>query len=305
MSKPVLGRGLSALLGGNSSTAKTAFDSVPPAANLPPADQRERIERVNISRIHPCPFQPRQDFSEESLRELADSIKEKGIVQPLIVRLRGNDFELIAGERRWRAARLVGLAEIPIIVRQADDRAVLELALIENLQRENLNPIEEALGYFQLIESFQLKQEEAATKVGKSRAVVANALRLLKLAPELQTYLREGKISVGHAKVILGLENAAQQKLAVGRILKNSLNVRQTEQLIAALQNDSGNLKSSKNKNPVSLDAHVVDLQNKLQERFGTKVHLRYRQGKGALEIKFFDDDDLERILKIAGISLD
>ncbi|MGI8965450.1 MAG: ParB/RepB/Spo0J family partition protein [Limisphaerales bacterium] len=134
---------------------------------------------------------------------------------------------------------------------------------------------------------------------------MANALRLLKLAPELQVYLREGKISVGHAKVILGLENAAQQKLAVERILKNSLNVRQTEQLVFALQNDSGNLKSSKNKNPVSLDAHVVDLENKLQEHFGTKVHLRYRQGKGALEIKFFNEDDLERILKIAGISLD
>ncbi|MGI8965977.1 MAG: ParB/RepB/Spo0J family partition protein, partial [Limisphaerales bacterium] len=172
MSKPVLGRGLGALLGGNSSPAKTAFDSMTPsAASISPSDNRERIERININRIHPCPFQPRQDFSEESLRELADSIKEKGIVQPLLVRLRGDDFELIAGERRWRAARLVGLAEIPIIVRQADDRAVLELALIENLQRENLNPIEEALGYFQLIESFQLKQEEAATKVGKSRAV--------------------------------------------------------------------------------------------------------------------------------------
>jgi ParB family chromosome partitioning protein len=150
-------------------------------------------------------------------------------VQPLIVRLQDDHFELIAGERRWRAARMLGLAEVPVIVRQADDRAALELALIENLQRENLNPIEEAGGYAQLIGQFDLTQEQAAAKVGKSRVVIANALRLLKLAPELQAFLREGRLSVGHAKVILGLPSPEEQRLAADRVLKKSLNVRQTE----------------------------------------------------------------------------
>ena len=305
MSKPVLGRGLGALLGGVASAAKSAAPApAAPPAN-PFADSRDRVQRVAVSCLHPCPFQPRKDFPPEALRELADSIKEQGIVQPLIVRKKGNEFEIIAGERRWRAAQLAGLAELPVIVREADDKTVLELALIENLQRENLNPIEEALGYSQLISQFQLTQEEAAVKVGKSRVVVANSLRLLKLAPEIQTHVREGRVSVGHAKVILGLATDDLQKLAVERILKNSLSVRQTEDLIAELQKVSASGKGSKANTSGTRDLHVVDLENKLQERFGTKVQLRYRQGKGALEIKFFNDDDLERILKIAGIQVD
>ena len=214
MAKPALGRGLGALLG-DSPIAKPPgsganHNHIPgaPAAT----DPRERVQRVALDRIRPCPLQPRKDFSPETLRELADSIKEQGIVQPLIVRERDGHLELIAGERRWRAAQLLGLAEVPVILRQADDRAVLELALIENLQRENLNAMEEAHGYSQLIEQFQLKQEEVATKVGKSRAVVANALRLLKLPPSLQASIREGRLSVGHAKVILGLASEQNQR---------------------------------------------------------------------------------------------
>lgn len=314
MAKPVLGRGLSALLGGVASTPKAspfaapASEPPPVAESVPAANGGERIQQISISRIRPCTFQPRKDFAPEAIQELADSIKEKGIVQPLIVRQRGNEFELIAGERRWRAAQIVGLTELPVIVREADDRTVLELALIENLQRENLNPIEEALGYSQLIEQFQLKQEEAASKVGKSRAVVANALRLLRLAPQIQTYVRNGQLSVGHAKVILGLPDADNQNLAAERILKNSLSVRQTEELVAHLQGSAsagnGNGKGSK-ATALNRDAHVVDLENKLTEKFGTKVQLRYRQGKGSLEIKFFNDDDLDRILAITGISVD
>ena len=239
MAKPALGRGLGALLGGSPLAGKhaaptTSADPLTPTSPAP--DTRERVERVALDRIKPCSFQPRKTFSEEALRELADSIKEQGIVQPLIVRERGGFYELIAGERRWRASQLLGLAEVPVIVRQADDRAVLELALIENLQRENLNPIEEAHGYSQLIQQFQLKQEEVATKVGKSRAVVANALRLLNLIPAIQDSIRGGLISVGHAKVILGLADLKQQKLAAERILKEGLNVRQTEALVARLQ---------------------------------------------------------------------
>jgi ParB family chromosome partitioning protein len=269
-------------------------------------DPRERVQRVALDRIRPCPLQPRKDFSPDTLRELADSIKEQGIVQPLIVRERDGHLELIAGERRWRAAQLLGLAEVPVILRQADDRAVLELALIENLQRENLNPIEEAHGYSQLIEQFQLKQEEVATKVGKSRAAVANALRLLKLPPSLQASIREGRLSVGHAKVILGLAGEQHQRLAAERILKEGLNVRQTEALVARLQaRESGSVTKPGPPTPLTRDTHVANLENRLRERLGTKVHLRYTQGKGALEIAFFSDAELERILHVLGISPD
>jgi ParB family chromosome partitioning protein len=237
------------------------------------------------------------------LRELADSIKEQGIVQPLIVRERNGHLELIAGERRWRAAQLLSLPEVPVIVRQADDRAVLELALIENLQRENLNPIEEALGYSQLIEQFQLKQDEVAVKVGKSRAAVTNALRLLKLAPAIQGYVREGKLSVGHAKVILALLSDKSQKLAADRVLRDGLSVRHTEVLVGRLQTQENADGKATPKLPPTQDAHVTNLEDRLRERLGTKVHLRYLKGKGALEIAFFSDDELERILQLLGIS--
>src|SRR5215472_10352001 len=233
MAKPALGRGLGALLG-STPIAKPviAASASLGTATLTTIDPGERIQRVPLENIRPCPFQPRKDFPAEALRELADSIKEQGIVQPLIVREMAGHLELIAGERRWRAAQLAGLREAPVIVRHADDLAVLELALIENLQRENLNPIEEAQGYTQLIQQFHLTQEEVATKVGKSRVVVANALRLLKLPQPLQEYLREGRLSVGHAKVLLGLESEKQQNLAATRIIKEGLNVRQTEGLV-------------------------------------------------------------------------
>ena len=227
-------------------------------------------------------------------------------MQPLIVRERDGHLELIAGERRWRAAQLLGLAEVPVILRQADDRAVLELALIENLQRENLNPIEEAHGYAQLIEQFQLKQEEVATKVGKSRAVVANALRLLKLAPTIQASIREGRLSVGHAKVILGLTGETHQRLAFERVLKEGLNVRQTEVLVARLQaREAVTANKSGPATPLTRDAHVTDLEDQLRERLGTKVHLRYNHGRGALEVAFFSDAEFERILQVLGISPD
>src|SRR5581483_2303668 len=236
MPKPALGRGLGALMGGANAAAQPAPTPAPPAASAPP-DNRERVERAPVGKIRASPLQPRQQFAPDALQELADSIKAQGIVQPLIVRPVGDNFELIAGERRWRAAQMLGLKEVPVIVRQADDRAVLEWALIENLQRENLNPIEEAHGYAQLMKQFGLTQEEAAAKVGRSRPVVANALRLLKLEPELQTWVRDGRLSVGHAKVILGLTEHERQRLAAERVLKKSLNVRQTEELVAYLQN--------------------------------------------------------------------
>jgi len=308
MAKPALGRGLGALLG-DSPIAKPpvpAPTSTSASQAAPAADSRERVQRVPLERIRPCPLQPRKDFSPEALRELADSIKEQGIVQPLIVRERDGHLELIAGERRWRAAQLLGLAEVPVILRQADDRAVLELALIENLQRENLNPIEEAHGYAQLIEQFQLKQDEVATKVGKSRAVIANALRLLKLPESIQANVREGRLSVGHAKVVLGLATERHQKLAAVRILKEGLNVRQTEALVARLQaHATGGVSKPIAPTPLTQDTHIANLENRLRERLGTKIRLRYAQGKGALEITFFSNAELERILQVLGIDPD
>ena len=306
MAKPALGRGLGALLG--ESPIATPPVSAPVSSTVPAApaaaDLRERVQHVALDRIRPCPLQPRKDFSPEALRELADSIKAQGIVQPLIVREQDGHLELIAGERRWRAAQLIGLTEVPVILRQADDRAVLELALIENLQRENLNPIEEAQGYAQLIAQFQLKQEEVAAKVGKSRAVIANALRLLKLAPSIQASIREGRLSVGHAKVILGLGSETTQRLAAERVLKEGLNVRQTEGLVARLlAREAGTVTRPGQIATLPRDAHVASLESQLRERLGTKVHLRYAQGKGALEIVFFSDAELERILQVLGVS--
>ena len=309
MSKPALGRGLGALLGGTPVISKPASGvplapiPAPAVASVPAAtpDTRDQVLRVPVARVRPCPLQPRKDFPPETLRELADSIKEQGIVQPLIVRVAGAHLELIAGERRWRAAQLVGLTEVPVIVREADDRAVLEMALIENLQRENLNAIEEALGYAQFVTQFQLTQEEVAAKVGKSRAVVANALRILKLPAVIQNYLRDGRLSVGHAKVILGLTDEKQQRLAAERVIKDALNVRQTEGLVTKLSARGSRV--GKAVTPLPTDAHVVDLENRLREKLGTKVSLRYAQGKGALEISFFSDADLERVLQLLGVN--
>jgi ParB family transcriptional regulator, chromosome partitioning protein len=303
MSKSALGRGLGALMG-NPLPPASPLPSAPPVAPSA-ADTRERVQNVPLNRIRPSALQPRKQFSEESLKELADSIREQGIVQPLIVRPRGEFFELIAGERRWRAAQLLHLSDVPIIAREADDRTVLELALIENLQRENLNPIEEAHGYAQLAEQFQLTQEEISTKVGKSRAVVANALRILKLPHAVQNLVREGQLSVGHAKVILSLPDEKIQSLAAERIVKEALNVRQTEGLVAKLQMPAGKEKIGSSKaSAVKLgDPHVADLEGRLREMFATKVKLNYAEGKGSLEISFFSNEELERILQILGVS--
>jgi ParB family chromosome partitioning protein len=305
MSKPALGRGLGALLAG-SPTTNTATPATPTVvAPAPLPDSRDRVQRVPLNKIRATAMQPRKEFAPEALKELADSIREQGIVQPLIVRERGGFFELIAGERRWRAAQLLNLADVPVITREADDRSVLELALIENLQRENLNALEEALGYAQLAEQFQLTQEQIATKVGKSRAAVANATRLLKLPAQVQTFIREGRLSVGHAKVILGLADGELQSLAAERIIKDGLNVRQTEGLIAKLENRPHKSGDNKKKAVVPVASNVARLEEKLRQKFGTKVQLKYAQGKGSVDISFYSDDELQRVLEILGVNAD
>jgi ParB family chromosome partitioning protein len=307
MAKPALGRGLGALLGGKpiaKPPPPAEVSKTPAVDSTAPASGSDAVRRVPLTKVVPCPFQPRKAFAPEALQELADSIREQGIVQPLVVREQAGKFELIAGERRWRAAQLVGLKEVPVIVRVADDRTVLELALIENLQRENLNAIEEAQGYSQLQEQFSLTQEEVATKVGKSRAAVANALRLLKLPVPVQEKLRRDELSVGHAKVILGLPTDKLQSTAADRIIAEKLNVRQTEALVAKLLARASSAPAAAVIIPPR-DAHIASLENSIRERVGTKVHLRYHQGKGSLEIAFFSDAELERILEILGVRND
>lgn len=309
MAKPALGRGLGALLSGNpvvkgaasSQAANPVSSSHPPVA----AETGERVRKARLAEVVPCPFQPRKNFSPEALQELAESIKEQGIVQPLIVREQGGKLEIIAGERRWRAAQLVGLKEVPVIIRQADNRAVLELALIENLQRENLNPLEESQGYQQLIDEFKLTQEQVATKVGKSRAVVANSLRLLKLPTPVQEQLRTGKLSVGHAKVILGLPEGERQARAADQVVRQVLNVRQTEELVARMLHQGSGAASPAVVPSKPKDPHVVNLENRLRERVGTKVSLRYDKGKGSVEIAFFSDAELERVMSLLGVTVD
>jgi ParB family chromosome partitioning protein len=326
MSKPALGRGLSALLGGAPSGTR-APASVPaaptsaqptPSVALPAVSEAgtpalldgSRVERVPLERVVASALQPRKEFLDDSLQELALSIREQGILQPLVVRRQGERLELIAGERRLRAARLAGLMEVPVIVREADDTTALELMLVENLQREGLNPMDEAQGYAELIERFRLTQETVASKVGKSRAAVANAMRLLKLPTEIQEWLRQGALTSGHGKVLLGLGSAELQNLAGKKALGEGLSVRQTEELVARLAAPpvASSVAGSSAVAPATTstrDPHVVAVEDQLRQRLGTKVSVRYRQGKGQIDIRFFSDDELERVLDIIGVRLD
>ena len=309
MAKPALGRGLGALLGG-SPIAKPpglapALTTVPGAE--PATDTHERVQRVPLGRIHPCPFQPRKDFAPETLRELADSIKEQGIVQPLIVRERDGHFELIAGERRWRAAQLLGLADVPVILRQADDRAVLELALIENLQREDLNPVEEAEGYHSLTEQFALSHEEIALRVGKARATVTNALRLLALPEEIKQMLVNIRLSAGHAKALLAVAIDEEKCFLARRAVEEGWSVRVLEKAVERLSRAPRKPRAMRDDIPA---AHLQDLSDKLHRHFGTSVRLvpsrtlaNGKKAKGLIEIDFYSNEDLTRILDLLGLS--
>ena len=308
MAKAGLGRGLGALLGGAPSPTPAPTPSKPVQAKTPESEPSQGLRRLPLSLIHPSPLQPRKDFTTESLQELADSIREQGLIQPLVLRPAGKGFELIAGERRWRASQMAGLTEVPVVVREATDREVVELALIENLQRENLNPIEEALGYVQLNTQFQLTQEEIARRVGKSRVVVANAIRLLRLPEPVRDLVRHNRLSVGHAKVLLTLPDIHQQQRLAQRIVDHGLSVRETERHVAnatGVGTEAGKATDKTSASGSTRDPIVGSIEERLRERLGTQVHLRHRGGKGALEIRYFSDAELNRILEILGISLD
>ncbi len=291
MSKPALGRGLKALIGATPTIATPD----------PIVEKGERIQNVPIDLIYPSPFQPRKVFHQEELNELKESIRALGILQPLIVRLQKNQYELIAGERRWRASQAIGLKEVPVIVRTATDREVLEFALTENLQRADLDPIEEAQAYLQLIEQFSLTQEEIAQRVGKNRATIANAIRLLSLSAEVKEYITSGKISVGHAKVLLSLDSQSKQDTYARRVIKEGLTVRQLEKLITTSTPSATHSKTTPapSDNEKTSIAHLKDLQNRLQQHLATKIYIHGNLHSGKIEIAYFSQADLDRLYRL------
>ncbi len=293
--KQALGKGLGALI--NTRVA----DPEPSQSN------GERVQMIALTEIIPSPLQPRQEFRPNQLTELVESIRERGIIQPLIVRQVGKIFELIAGERRWRAAQEVGVSEAPAIIRKASDQEVLELALIENLQREDLNPIEEAAAYSRLSREFKLTQEEISKRVGKSRASVANAMRLLDLDPDVQSMVRQGRISVGHAKVLLSLKSHDEQRLLAEAVIRQSASVRATEKLAFAHLSKMGNTGGERRapKEKPGLSPAVRNVQNKLQHHLSTRVVLQHGEKHGSITIEYYGNDDLQRILTQIGIQSD
>ena len=293
MARSGLGKGLGALIG--TPTVATPRDG---------SGAAERVHQIELTSIVPSTLQPRKDFARDVLLELIESIRQHGIIQPLIVRQVGTRFELIAGERRWRAAQELGLATVPAIVRTANDLEVLELSLIENLQRADLNPIEEAQGYARLANEFGMRQEDIALKVGRSRAAVANALRLLDLHPQVQIWLAQNLVSVGHAKVLLALKAPEEQLLAAETVLRRNATVRSTERMVARLLGiGRGRRKPRRAAGDSSATATAVeDLQNRLQQHLATHVTIHHGEKRGRIEIEYYGADDLQRIINALGL---
>lgn len=303
--RPALGKGLASLL-------PKAMDVPPPPvlkdeASQNSANVEEKKERIpgvtmlDLSQIEVNQFQPRRDFDEEKLKELSDSIKAKGIIQPLVVRRakEGSKFHLIAGERRMRAAKMAGLRVVPVVIRNSSDKETLELALIENIQRENLNCIEVALSYFQLMEDFQLTQEEVATRVGKTRSSVANHVRLLKLPEEIISDLRSSNLTFGHGKALLALENSTQRLAVRKQVIEKSLSVRDTEALVTQVLSEGSSEKAEKAKikREENEDKEAMrHLVERVGRAFGAKVSFKGSQSSGSIVIKYFSREDLDRI---------
>src|SRR5438876_8798457 len=304
MARSGLGKGLGALIGTPSIVASKEV-----------AEPGERVHQISLASVVPSTLQPRKDFGREALQELIDSIRQHGIIQPLIVRPAtagvaaatgqvGARFELIAGERRWRAAQEIGLSQVPVIIRSASDMEVLELSLIENLQRADLNPIEEAQGYSRLASEFGMRQEDIALKVGRSRAAVANAMRLLDLHPQVQVWLAQDLLSVGHAKVLLALKAPEEQLLAAETVLRRNATVRSTERLVAR-QLGIGRSRRRRRRVAGEWSARgtaVEDLQNRLQQYLATHVTIHPGDKRGRIEIEYYGTDDLQRIVSALGL---
>ncbi len=251
---------------------------------------------MKINEVEPNREQPRKSFEEDALLELADSIKQFGILQPLIVQKRKDYYEIIAGERRWRAAKLAGIKEVPVIVKEYTEQEILEISLIENIQRENLNPIEEAMAFKKLIDEFKLKQDEVAERVSKSRTAVTNSMRLLKLSEKVQQMIIDDMISTGHARALLAIDDEEQQYMLATKIFDEKLSVRDTEKLVKDLKNP----KKEVPKKEVINSFIYEDLEERMKGIMGTKVHVNHKpNGKGKIEIEYYSDNELERIFEL------
>jgi ParB family chromosome partitioning protein len=293
MAKPALGKGLGALI--STPQGGAGMPRLPALAQPAPGDV---VNRVPLDQIVPSPLQPRKHFVPEQLTELMESIREHGIIQPLIVRRVDGKLELIAGERRFRASRELGLKEVPVIVREASDKDVLEMALIENLQREDLNPLEEARAYERLSREFSMKQEDIAKRVGKNRATVANAIRLLDLAMSVQDMVSGGKITTGHAKVLLTLKSADAQVRAADEILKKGLTVRATEKLTQGILNPPAPKPAI---DDTELTRAIETVEQRLMQHLSTNVTVKHGEKKGHIEIDYYGIEDLNRLLELMG----
>lgn len=278
--KSALGRGLGALI---------------PEIDEENIIEEKYINEIEINKIFPNEDQPRKNFDDEKLAQLTASIKEHGIIQPIIVKREGEFYKIIAGERRWRAAKLAGLKKVPVIEKKLNELETMELSLIENLQRENLNPIEEALAYKQLIDEYKLTQDKIAEKLGKSRPSITNSMRLLNLDERVQTYIAEGTMSEGHGKVLLGLTDKEQQYEVSKKIIDENLSIRQTEELIKLLIKNRKKTPAKK----ASKDIYIKDIEEKLKSVLSTKVYITEGKNKSKIEIEYYSEDDLQRILNV------
>ncbi|RVU01524.1 ParB/RepB/Spo0J family partition protein [Mucilaginibacter limnophilus] len=294
--RKALGKGLSALL--NDSVEVNQNKRSTPVSEPSETAGLGSISEIKINQVEVNPFQPRTEFDDQALAELSDSIKKQGLIQPITVRKAGaNKYQLISGERRLRASKLAGLTDIPAYIRTANDQQMLEMALIENIQRENLNAIEVALSFQRMIDECNLKQEELGERVSKNRSTVTNYLRLLKLPPAIQASLRDGQITMGHAKALISVDDPAQQLFFHQYIIQHDLSVRKTEEMVRDMQR---NPVKKEGKQPEPLSYHIQKIQDELATKFSTQVKLKVNgQGKGSIEIPFLSEDDLGRILEM------
>jgi ParB family chromosome partitioning protein len=291
-----LGKGLDTLIPNKVEEEKTKKESS--TAEKDSAEGKGPEVMVNIALIEPNRKQPRKNFDEDALQELADSIKQFGLLQPILVQDRKDHYEIIAGERRWRASRIAGLQEVPVIIRDYTDQEIVEISLIENIQREDLNPIEEAMAYKRLLTEFNLKQDEVAERVSKSRAAVTNSVRLLKLSDEVQQMVIDEMISTGHARALLAIENEEEQYNLAQKIFDEKLSVRDVEKLVKNLN------KPAKAKKPDDKTLQLIyqDIEEKLKQRLSTKVTVTPKgEGAGKIEIEFYNHEDLDRLIDLMG----
>ena len=293
-----LGKGLDSLITNKVNTAKTTTATTKPAVK-----KDEKVVEgilVNINKVEPNREQPRKNFDEDALLELAESIKQFGVLQPLLVQQKDDYYEIIAGERRWRAAKLANLKEVPVIIKKLTEQEVVEISLIENIQRENLNPIEEAIAYKRLLNEFNLKQDEVAERVSKSRTAVTNSMRLLKLCDKVQQMVIDDMISTGHARALLGITDEEKQYTLAQKIFDEKISVRDTEKLVKKMQKQKNAPAKEVNPEKKKLDAVYQEAEEKMKTILGTKVIINQKDSmKGKIEIEYYSRDELERIIEL------